>query len=114
MEQSKSCSWYIYLNKIKISDFSTVSVFFQKLIYIIRSYYFILYIVVSASPLLGPFPSYRFPVQSLLFTQKSLLYTPKPRANLVPTCGIVRCAQMEGDEGVPWVVWRRPWTRPCF
>ena len=54
----------------------------------------------------------RFTVQSLIFTQKSLLYTPKYRAALVSTRGTARGAGIGG--GVPWMAWRRPWSHARF
>ena len=62
---------------------------------------FILYIAVSASPLSGSFPLFWFPVQSLLFTPKSLLCTPTSRANLDSTYGTACGAQLGGGGGGP-------------
>ena len=59
----------------------------------IRRYCFILYAFVSTSPLSGHFLFSRFPVQSLVFSPKSLFNTPKFRDTLVSTCRTVHGAQ---------------------
>ena len=61
-----------------------------------RCYCFIIFVFISVSPILGRFLFSWFPVQSLLFAPKYLLYTPKSRATLVSTCGTVRVARLEG------------------
>ena len=68
-----------------------------------RRYCFILYFFfVSASPLSGSFPFSWFPVQSLLFTLKSLLFTPISRTTWGSTCGTACGARHR--RGVPvWI-----------
>ena len=55
----------------------TLHLLIQKLSHIKGRYCFILYVVVSASPLSDILTSCSFPVRSLLFTPKSLIFTPK-------------------------------------
>ena len=72
-----------------------------------RRYCFILYIVFfSASPLSGRFPFSRFSVQFLIFTPKSLTFTPLSCATWGSTRGTAR-----GARGGPCVARRR--LQPC-
>ena len=66
---------------------------------IIICYCFTLYAVVSTSPLLGRFTFSRFPVQSLIFTPISLLYTPKSPDTFFSMCSVARSAR---EGGVHW------------
>ena len=83
---------FIYINNdinidININININIIFVFVFLVKFWRCYFVILYaVVVSASPLSGSLPFPQFPVQSLIFTPKSLLFMPKSRATLVFTC----------------------------
>ena len=65
-----------------------------------RRIFFILYVfVVSVYPLSERFFFPRFPVQSLLFMPKSLIFTLKSPGTLVSMHGTARCAQWGGSLG---------------
>ena len=76
---------------------SQIVCFFGKTM---RRYYFIHYVVfVSASLLSECFPFSWFPVQSLIFTTKSLLFTPLSHATYGSTRGTARDAFLGGQGG---------------
>ena len=62
----------------------------------VRHYCFILHVVISVSPLSGRFLFPWFPVRSLHFIPKPLLYMSKSCSTLVFTCGTARSARLGG------------------
>ena len=100
--KNKPLQIIISTNKVRKGVFLHIT----KLIILSTLLFFSLYIFfVSASPLLGYFPFFRFSVQSLLFMPKFLVFTPMPNATWGSTCGTAHDA-LGGGKG-PCEVRRR-------